>query len=85
MDNSSDKLTKSHTRRFGDGKKRKLEERTRISSDGGTKQRHKDQLCKNEIDNSQQNSKYRLCGDRDKTINHIISKLAQKNYKTRCN
>ena len=33
-----------------------------------------------------QDSKCRLCGDRDKTINHIInecSKLAQKKYKTR--
>ena len=32
------------------------------------------------------NSKRRLCGDRDETINHIISecsKLAQKEYKTR--
>ena len=38
------------------------------------------------IDRTQQNSKYRLCGDRDKTINHIMSecnKLAQKEYKTR--
>ena len=36
----------------------------------------------------QQNSKCRLCGDRDKTINHIIrkcNKLAQKEYKTRPN
>ena len=36
----------------------------------------------------QQNSKYRLCGDRDKTINYIISKcskLVQKEYKTRYN
>ena len=35
---------------------------------------------------TQQNSKRRLCGDRDETINHIISgcsKLAQKEYKTR--
>ena len=34
----------------------------------------------------QQNSKCRLCGDRDETINHIISersKLEQKKYKTR--
>ena len=34
----------------------------------------------------QQNSKCRLCGDRDETINHIISecsKLAQKENKTR--
>ena len=38
------------------------------------------------IDKTQQNSKCRLCGDRDENINHIISecnKLAQKEYKTR--
>ena len=38
------------------------------------------------IDKTQKNSKCRLCGDRDETINHIISecsKLAQKKYKTR--
>ena len=38
------------------------------------------------IDKTQQNSKCRLCGDRDETINHIISecsKLAHKEYKTR--
>ena len=38
------------------------------------------------IDKTQQNSKYRLCGDRDETINIIISecsKLAQKEYKAR--
>ena len=37
------------------------------------------------IDNMQQNRKYRLCGDKDETINHIISecsKLAQKGYMT---
>ena len=37
------------------------------------------------IDKTQQNSKCRLCGDRDETINHTISeysKLAQKEYKT---
>ena len=41
---------------------------------------------KAKIDETQQNSKCRLCGDRDETINHIISecsKLAQKEYKTR--
>ena len=35
------------------------------------------------IDKTQQNSKCRLCGDRDETINHIISecsKLTQKEY-----
>ena len=38
------------------------------------------------IDKTQQISKCRLCGDREETINHIISeciKLARKEYKTR--
>ena len=38
------------------------------------------------INKTQQNSKCKLCGDRDETINRIISecsKLAQKEYKTR--
>ena len=37
------------------------------------------------IDETQQISKFRLCGERDETINHIseCSKLAQKEYKTR--
>ena len=38
------------------------------------------------IDKTQQNSKCRLCGDRDETINHIISeccKLGQREYKAR--
>ena len=41
---------------------------------------------KAKIDKTQKNSKCRLCGDRDETINHIISecsKLAQKEYKAR--
>ena len=38
------------------------------------------------IDKTQQNSRCRVFGDRDKTINHIISecrKLALKEFKTR--
>ena len=38
------------------------------------------------IEKTQQNSKCRLCGDRNETVNHIIiecSKLAQKEFKTR--
>ena len=35
------------------------------------------------IDKTQQNSKCRLYGDREETINHIRSKLAQKEYKAR--
>ena len=40
------------------------------------------------IDKTQQNSKCRLCGDGDETINYIISecmKIAQKEYKARHN
>ena len=38
------------------------------------------------IDKTQQNSKFRLCGDRYETINQVISeysKLSQNEYKTR--
>ena len=41
---------------------------------------------KTRVDKTRQNRKYRLWGDRDETINHIISewsKLAQKEYNTR--
>ena len=41
---------------------------------------------KAKIDKTQQNSKCKLCGDRDETINHVMrecSKLARKEYKTR--
>ena len=41
---------------------------------------------KTRIDKTQQNSKCRLCGDRDETINYIISKCSKlelKEYKTR--
>ena len=41
---------------------------------------------KAKIDKKQQNSKCWLCGDKDETINHIISEcsiLAQKEYKTK--
>ena len=42
-------------------------------------------LIKGGIYKAEPNSKYRLCGDRDETINHIISesiKWAKKKYKT---
>ena len=41
---------------------------------------------KEKIDKSQQNSRCRLCCDKDKTINHIkteCSKLEQKEHETR--
>ena len=45
-------------------------------------QRHTNHI-KARIGRTQQNNKCRLCMDRDETINHIISKLTQKEYKTR--
>ena len=41
---------------------------------------------KAKIDNTQKNSKCRLCGEKDKMVNHIIikcSRLAQKDYKSK--
>ena len=45
-----------------------------------------DESYQTRIDKTQQNGKCRLCGDKDETINHIISecsKLALKEYKAR--
>ena len=40
---------------------------------------------KAKIDNTPQNNKCRLCGDRDETVNYLnkCSKLAQKEYKSK--
>ena len=46
---------------------------------------HKNLFSQSKIDNTQKNSKCRLCGDRDEMLNHIInvwSKLRQKGFKT---
>ena len=62
--------------------KRKTESFLIATQNNGIRTNH----IKARIDMMQQNSKCRLCGDRDKTINYIISKcskLAQKEYKTR--
>ena len=48
--------------------------------------RYDDDDVKARIDKMQQNSRFRVCNDTDKMINHIIrkcSKLAPKEYKTR--
>ena len=46
----------------------------------------KTNYLKAKIDDMQQNSKFRLCGDKHETINHIISKCSeqsQREYTTR--
>ena len=58
-----------------------------ISSESSSKQRHKGYI-KARIDKTQQNSICSLCGDRDETINHVISessKFAQSEYNSRPN
>ena len=62
--------------------KRETESLLRAAQDNAIRTNH----IKVRIDKTQQNSKCRLCGDRDETTNHIISKcskLAQKEYKAR--
>ena len=62
--------------------KRETESLLRAAQDSAIRTNH----IKVRIDKTQQNSKCRLCGDRDDTINHIISeysKLAGREYKAR--
>ena len=62
--------------------KRKTESLQIAAQDSAIRTNH----IKAKIDKTPQNSKCRLCGDRDETINHIISecsKLAQREYKAR--
>ena len=61
---------------------REMESLLILAQDNAIRTNH----IKARIDKTQQNSKCRLCSDRDETINHIISecsKLAQKEYKVR--
>ena len=61
---------------------RKMESLLIAAQDNAIRTNH----IKARIDKTQQNSKCRLCVDRDETINHIIyecCKLAQKEYRTR--
>ena len=62
--------------------KRETESLLIVAQDSAIRTNH----IKAKIDKTQQNSKCRLCGDWDETINHIISeynKLAQREYKAR--
>ena len=48
------------------------------------KKKKKEKLINKKNNNKQENSKYRLCDDRDETINHIIRecrKLEQREFK----
>ena len=84
MDISSDKQAKDQktcTWLRNENLKREIESLLIAAQSNSIKTKYKAK-----IDKMQQNSKCRLCGDRDESINHIISersKLLQKEYKTR--
>ena len=85
MNISINKQVKSHTRKLGHGKgnlKRETESLLIASQNNDIRTNY----VKPRIGKMQQNSKCRFCGDRDESINHIISeccKFAQREYKTR--
>ena len=58
-------------------KKRKPSERNVISPNRAKDNAIRTNNIKAGIDKTQQNSKCRLCGDRDETINHIMSKCSK--------
>ena len=67
-------------------KKEKPSKRNWISSESSKNNTIRTNYIKAKTDKIQQNSRCRQCGDRDKTINHIISecsKLVQREYKTK--
>ena len=69
-------------------RKRNLKRETKSLAITAQNNALKTNYVKVKIDNTSQNIKCRLCGDRDETVNHIIkecSKLAQKEFKTRHN
>ena len=76
MDISSNKQAKSHRRKLGHGKEKgKLKRETEsllIAAQNNT-------IWTNhvmaKIDKTQQNSKYRICGDRDEMNNHIFCRI----------
>ena len=74
-----------HTRRSEEAKKENL----KIGTDSVLIAAQHDTIrikyIKAKIDNTQQNCKCRLRGDRDEIINHVINKLAQKEYNVRHN
>ena len=84
MNTSSDKLVKSHTRRprhsHERGTLREIESLLIETRNNGIRTNY----IKVKIDNTLQNSKCQLYGNRDTTINQIISegcKLAQREYR----
>ena len=71
---SNDKIAKSRTRRPGHGyKKGNLKRETESLLITVQNNAIRTNYIKAKIDNTQQNSKCKLYGDKDETINHIIN------------
>ena len=88
MDISSDKLAKFYARKLGHIlRNRNLKKETEPLRIADQNNAIRTNYVKAKIDNTQQNAQLcRLCGDKNKMINHIkseSSKLTQKEYKTR--
>ena len=85
IDISSDKQAKSQMKKTSTWlKKRKLKRETESFLIPAQNNVTRTNYVRTRIHKTQQNSRCRLCGDRDETINHIISgKLARREYKTR--
>ena len=87
MNISSNKLAKSYKRIPEHGyEKETLRDKLNLFLIAAQNKAIRTNYITAKIDNTQQNSKFRLCGDNDKTINPIInkySKLAQKEWKSR--
>ena len=76
----------SHEKNVDGAKKRISYERNWISPKAAQNNAIRSNYIKARIDKTQQNSRYKLCDDRNEKINHIISKCSkssQKEYKTR--
>ena len=74
MDASNDKQTKFLTKGLGYGKEKgKLYRETESLLKAAENNAKRTNYVKAKIDKTQQNNKYRLCGDRDETIKHMIS------------
>ena len=83
---SSDKLTKSHTKRQIWLRKGNLERDSESFLIAAQNNNIITNCIKAKIDNKQKNSKRRLCCDRDEIINHVVSecsRLVQRRYKIR--
>ena len=87
MNISSDKQTKSSPRWLGHGLLERNFSRETVSLlIAAQNNAIRTNYVKAKIDKTRQNSKYRLCGNGDECINHLVSecrKLAQNQYKTR--